>query len=51
MDNNDIVSLVRRGSFFDVFINKAKYGSGIWEAVYTARWFYRAEGMEVKIYE
>lgn len=47
----DTVALVRRDSFFDVLINGIKRGSGSWNAVYTAMWFYRAEGMEVKIYE
>jgi hypothetical protein len=47
----DTVAIVRRDSFFDVFINGTKRGSGTWGAVYTAEWFYRLERMEVKIYE
>lgn len=43
--------LVRRDDFYDVFIDGKKYGSGSWELVYTALYFYRAEGFDVKVIE
>lgn len=47
----DAVALVRRDDFYDILINNKKVGSGFWRWVDTAYYFYRLEGMEVKIYE
>ncbi len=47
----DTVALVRRDQSYDAYIDGKKIGSGPWGYVYTAYYFYRAEGMEVKIYE
>jgi len=43
------VDLVRRGEYLDVFIDGVHRGSGSWAAAYTAGWFYRLEGMFVRI--
>jgi hypothetical protein len=43
------VDLVRRGEYLDVFIDGVHRGSGSWNAAYTAAWFYRLEGMPVRI--
>jgi hypothetical protein len=47
--NTNIVDLVRRRDYFDVFIDGVNYGSGSWGAVTTAAWFYNLEGMSVSI--
>jgi len=44
-----IVNLVRRGEYLDVFIDGVHRGSGSWNAAHTAAWFYRLEGMFVRI--
>ena len=43
--------LVRRDDFYDVYLDGKKYGSGSWELIYTALYFYRAEGFDVKVIE
>jgi hypothetical protein len=43
------VELVRRGEYLDVFIDGVHRGSGSWNAAYTAAWFYRLEGMRVRV--
>jgi hypothetical protein len=43
------VDLVRRGDYLDVLIDGVHRGSGSWICVYTAAWFYRLEGMLVRI--
>jgi hypothetical protein len=47
--SNSTVDLVRRGEYLDVFIDGIHRGSGSWAAAYTAGWFYRLEGMFVRI--
>ena len=41
--------LVRRDEAFDVYLNGKKYGSGMWDAVYTAQFIYREAGYDVEI--
>jgi len=43
--------LVRRDDFYDIFLDGKKCGSGSWGLVYTALYFYRAEGFDVKVIE
>lgn len=51
MKNMTKCRLIRRDNFYDVFIDDKKYGSGSWGLVYTAFYFYRAEGFDVKVVE
>ena len=44
-----ICRLVRRDDSYDVFIDGKKCGSGSWGLVYTALYFYRLEGFNVKM--
>lgn len=41
--------IVRRGDFFDIYLNDKKCGSGSWGWVDSAVWFYKHEGFDVLI--
>ena len=45
----DSCILVRRGDFYDVYLNGKKCGSGTWNYVDMAVYFYRLEGFSVKV--
>lgn len=47
----DICKLVRRGDFYDVYLNGNHRGSGPWAWRYTAYYFYKAEGFQVEVIE
>lgn len=47
----DICHIVRRGNFYDVFLNGNHRGSGTWAWRHTAVYFYRLEGFQVEVVE
>lgn len=45
------VHILRRGPYYDIFIDNKKVGSGTWAYVNTAVYFYTLEGMRVMVHD
>lgn len=49
MKSTDKCKLIKRGDFFDVYLNGKNYGYGWWAYIDTAYYIYKSEGYDVEI--